>query len=146
MQPSGGQHAVTRILTPDSYYAYIDPVKVCECQCLSFGRECECFGPAFTIKCFEDNRLVNKASKTPGEGRVLVVDAGGSMKVAMMGDMLVSHAMRNGWAAAVIFGVIRDTPQIDPPHLRLKALGTTAPPAGPAHGGPTLKPVSLGRL
>lgn len=135
---------MTRIITPDIYDAYIDTVKVCECQFRSFGRKEEFFGPAFTIKCFEDNRLVNKASKTPGEGRVLVVDAGSSMKVAMMGDMLVSNAMRNGWAGAVIFGVIRDTPQIDPLDFGVKALGTTARKAGPDLGGTTDIPVSFG--
>lgn len=122
---------MTQIVTPDIYDAYADQVDVVEAQFRGFGRVQAFYGPCATIKCFEDNRLVRQASLSPGKGRVLVVDAGGSMRVAMMGDVLAANCMKNGWAGAVIFGVVRDTPQIDQLEFGVKALGTTCRKAGP---------------
>lgn len=135
------------IVTPDIYDAYADQVSVVELQFRGFGRRQSFHGPCSTIKCFEDNRLVRAASLSPGGGRVLVVDAGGSMRVAMMGDVLASNCMNNGWVGAVIFGVVRDTPQIDPLDFGVKALGTTARKAGPEDlGGAVDIPVTFGSV
>lgn len=136
-----------QIVTPDIYDDYADQVSVVELQFRGFGRTDSFCGPCTTIKCFEDNRLVRQASLSPGGGRVLVVDAGGSMRVAMMGDVLVSNCVKNGWAGAVIFGVVRDTPQIDQLEFGVKALGTTCRKAGPADlGGAVDVPVSFGNV
>lgn len=135
------------IVTPDLFDAYEGQVDVVELQFRGFGKRHAFYGPCATIKCFEDNRLVRQASQSPGEGRVLVVDAGGSMRVAMMGDMLAANCVRNGWAGAVIFGVVRDTPQIDTLDFGVKALGTTARKAGPEDlGGVVDRPVSFGNV
>ncbi len=136
---------MTQIVTPDIYDAYGGEIEVVEAQFRGFGRRQEFCGPCATIKCFEDNRLVRQASLSPGKGRVLVVDAGGSMRVAMMGDVLAANCMENGWAGAVIFGVVRDTPQIDQLEFGVKALGTTCRKAGPADlGGAVDVPLSFG--
>ena len=135
------------IVTPDIYDAYEGQVDVVELQFRGFGQRTAFCGPCATIKCFEDNRLVRQASLSPGEGRVLVVDAGGSMRVAMMGDVLAANCMKSGWAGAVIFGVVRDTPQIDPLDFGIKALGTTCRKAGPDDlGGAVDAPVSFGNV
>ena len=132
-------------MTPDIYDTYADQVGVVELQLRGFGKRRSFHGPCSTIKCFEDHRLVRAASQSPGGGRVLVVDAGGSMRVAMMGDMLASNCMNNGWAGVVIFGVVRDTPQIDALDFGVKALGTTARRSGPEDlGGSVDLPVSFG--
>ena len=65
-------------------------VQVCDLPFLHFGRRHAFFGPVTTIKCFEDNVLLRARLETPGEGRVLVVDAGGSGRVAVMGDMIAA--------------------------------------------------------
>ena len=122
---------MTQIVTPDIYDAYEGEVDVVEAQFRGFGRVESFYGPCATIKCFEDNRLVRQASQSAGQGRVLVVDAGGSMRVAMMGDVLAANCLKNGWAGAVIFGVVRDTPQINQLEFGVKALGTTCRKAGP---------------
>ncbi len=62
-----------------------------------FGGKKEFAGPAYTIRCFENNPLVRKAVNSPGNGRVLVVDGGGSMRCALLGDMLAGDAAKNGW-------------------------------------------------
>ncbi|MFV0277355.1 MAG: putative 4-hydroxy-4-methyl-2-oxoglutarate aldolase, partial [Parahaliea sp.] len=69
-------------------------------------------GRAVTIKCFEDNSLVKSCVGEPGEGRVIVVDGGGSRRRALLGDMLAGQAAANGWAGLVIYGVIRDVDEI----------------------------------
>lgn len=138
---------VTQIVTPDIYDAHEGDVDVVEAQFRGFGRLKSFFGPCATIKCFEDNRLVRQASLSPGEGRVLVVDAGGSMRVAMMGDVLAANCVKSGWAGAVIFGVVRDTPQINELEFGIKALGTTCRRAGRADlGGAVGTPVSFGNV
>jgi regulator of ribonuclease activity A len=81
-------------------------------------------GPAVTIKCHEDNSLVKQAVGEAGEGRVLVVDGGGSRRRALLGDMLAEQAASNDWAGLVIFGVIRDIDEIGAISVGVQALGT----------------------
>lgn len=50
------------------------------------------------VACFENNPLVRKALDEPGRGRVLVVDAGASMRCAVLGDNLATNAQANGWS------------------------------------------------
>ncbi len=134
-----------KIVTPDLFDANVGSVAVVEAQFRGFGQREEFFGPCETVKCFEDHRLVKALSETAGQGRVLVVDGGGSMRVALMGDMLAAGLAGNGWAGAVVFGVIRDTPQIDALDFGVKALGTTARRSGAELlGGATGIPVSFG--
>ena len=82
-------------------------------------------GPAVTIKCHEDNSLVKACVGEPGEGRVIVVDGGGSLRRALLGDMLAEQAAGNGWAGLVINGAIRDVDEIGATALGVQALGTT---------------------
>jgi regulator of ribonuclease activity A len=72
------------------------------------GRACFA-GPASTVKCFEDNSRVKEAVGEPGNGRVLVVDAGGSTRCAVLGDLLAKQAADAGWAGVVVYGCVRDT-------------------------------------
>jgi regulator of ribonuclease activity A len=78
-----------------------------------------------TIKCHEDNSLVKACVGEPGEGRVIVVDGGGSLRRALLGDMLAETAAQNGWAGLVIAGAIRDVDEIGNTRLGVQALGTT---------------------
>lgn len=66
-------------------------------------------GPISTVKVLEDNVLVRAALEEPGAGRVLVVDGGGSLRCALLGDMLAELGVRNGWAGVVVYGCVRDT-------------------------------------
>ena len=78
-----------------------------------------------TIKCHEDNSLVKQCVSEPGEGRVIVVDGGGSLRRSLLGDRLAEEAARNGWAGLVINGAVRDVDQIAVTALGVKALGAT---------------------
>jgi regulator of ribonuclease activity A len=82
------------------------------------------YGEAVTIKCFEDNSIVKQLVGTPGNGRVIVMDGGGSLRRAILGDMLAEKAAVNGWAGLVINGCIRDCDEIAATQLGVKALNT----------------------
>lgn len=90
----------------------------------SFGGKARFAGPISTLKVFEDNSLVRSALETAGAGRVLVVDGGGSMRCAMVGDQLAALGVKNGWAGIVVYGCIRDSGPIAGMDIGVFALGT----------------------
>jgi len=75
----------------------------------SFGGRRRFCGGIATVRCFEDNSLVRERLAERAEGRVLVVDGGGSMKCALVGDQLGALGVGNGWGGIVVFGCVRDT-------------------------------------
>ena len=88
-----------------------------------YGGQGRFFGVISTVKCFEDNTLVKQAVDSPGNGRVLVVDGGGSLRRALVGGNLATAAARNGWAGIVVFGCVRDTQELRAAQVGLCALG-----------------------
>mgnify|MGYP001600463835 CR=1 FL=1 len=89
-----------------------------------YGAKVDFFGAIYTIKCFEDNSLVREVLDTDGKGRVLVVDAGGSKRCAMLGDQLADKAVKNNWSGVVMYGLIRDSEMINQMPIGVRALGT----------------------
>jgi len=116
-------HAVN-ISTPDIADDYPDEVQALELPLTNYGGVQHFCGEAVTVKCHEDNSLVKELVASPGEGRVIVVDGGGSHRRALLGDMLAEKAASNGWSGLIINGVIRDVDQIGETHLGVQALGT----------------------
>lgn len=90
----------------------------------NYGGKKQFSGPCVTIKCFEDNSVVKKLLDEPGEGRVIVMDGGGSLRRAILGDMLAANGANNGWAGLVINGCIRDCDEIAATDIGVKALNT----------------------
>ncbi|MGM0522057.1 MAG: ribonuclease E activity regulator RraA [Pseudomonadota bacterium] len=111
------------IVTPDICDSYPD-VAVIEPLFANFGGLDAFGGPVRTIKCFEDNSMVKQAVAEPGAGAVLVVDAGGSYRCAMLGDMLAEQAVENGWAGVVMYGCVRDVDILATLSLGVQALGS----------------------
>lgn len=110
--------------TADLCDAHGGELQVCDPIFLSFGGRRRFAGSVSTIKCHEDNSLVRDAAAEPGAGRVLVVDAGGSTRCAMLGDLLAAKAMANGWEGILMYGLIRDSADIADMDIGVKALGT----------------------
>ena len=110
--------------TPDIADEHPDRVQAVELQFRNYGGLAQFSGPAVTVKCFEDNSLVKELVSQPGDGRVIVVDGGGSLRKALLGDMLAAKASQNGWSGLVINGVVRDVDQIGAEQLGVKALGS----------------------
>ena len=95
-------------VTPDLCDAYPELVQVLEPMFSNFGGRDSFGGQIVTLKCFEDNSLVKEQVELDGKGKVLVVDGGGSLRCALLGDMLAEKAARNGWEGLVIYGCVRD--------------------------------------
>jgi regulator of ribonuclease activity A len=97
--------------------------QVCLLPLRSFGAG-SFSGPVATIRCSEDNVLVRERLASPGEGRVLVVDGGGSLRCALVGDNLATMGRDNTWAGIVVNGCVRDSAALDKLGFGIKALGT----------------------
>lgn len=110
--------------TADLYDEHGEALASLSLQLRDFGGVRSFSGPVRTVRCFEDNGLVKAVTQTPGEGAVLVVDGGGSLRSALMGDLIAAAAVENGWAGAIIHGAIRDSVAIGGLRLGVKALGT----------------------
>ena len=89
-----------------------------------YGKKISFAGEISTVKCFEDNSLVRKQLEQPGNGRVLVVDGGGSTRCAMVGDILAQMGSDNGWSGIIVYGCIRDSGVIATIDIGVKAIGT----------------------
>lgn len=87
-----------------------------------YGKRSKFAGPVTTVKCFEDNSLVKAALDTPGNGRVLVVDGGASLRRALVGGKLGAAGARNGWAGIVVDGCVRDSAELAACNLGIRAL------------------------
>lgn len=87
-----------------------------------FGAKKTFGGEIVTVKVFEDNVLVKQTLGTNGKGKTLVVDGGGSLRCALMGDLLAQLAIDNGWEGVIIFGCIRDAADIGRMNIGVKAL------------------------
>jgi regulator of ribonuclease activity A len=81
-------------------------------------------GQIVTLKIFEDNSLVRTAFAENGEGKVLVIDGGGSLRCALVGDQLAILAQKNGWEGVVVYGCIRDSGDINGLNIGVRALNT----------------------
>ena len=112
-----------KLMTTDLSDAHPD-AQVCDPVFRDFGGRTDFHGPIQTLKIFEDNALVRAALETPGQGQVLVVDAGGSLRCAVLGGNLGQLAVKNGWAGVVVNGCIRDAAEIGALPVGVKALAT----------------------
>lgn len=112
------------IQTADLCDQFEADLRICEPMFRTFGGQSAFGGPISTLKLFEDNGLVRKALENPGDGKVLVVDGGGSMRRALVGDQITALAVKNGWAGIVVYGCIRDSAAISQMDIGVMALGT----------------------
>lgn len=110
--------------TPDLCDQFADEVQVAEPLFTSFGGRAAFGGEIVTVKCFEDNSKVKELVEQNGSGKVIVVDGGGSLRHALLGDMLAEKAAANGWQGLIINGCIRDVDIIRQTALGVLALRT----------------------
>jgi regulator of ribonuclease activity A len=110
--------------TADLCDRYGEQLQVCEPLLRPFGGRSSFHGRVVTVKCFEDNSLVRATLGEDGSGKVLVVDGGGSLRCALLGDQLAQLAVDKGWAGVVVNGCIRDSAQIAGMDLGVMALAT----------------------
>jgi regulator of ribonuclease activity A len=110
--------------TADLCDNFSDELQIAQPLFQAYGGAPSFHGPAATVKVLEDNSLVREAFESPGLGRVLVVDGAGSLRCALVGDMLAKLAIDNGWAGAIVNAPIRDSKVIGQMPIGFRALGT----------------------
>jgi len=113
-----------KLQTTDLCDAHEGKIRVAAPIFRSYGGSPAFHGPIATLKVFEDNGLVRQILDSPGAGRVLVVDGGGSLRRALLGDQLAALAVKNNWSGIVVWGCIRDSYAISNMGLGVFALAT----------------------
>jgi regulator of ribonuclease activity A len=129
--------------TTDLCDAHPGVVSVADPVLRSFGGVVAFSGPVATVRVFEDNVFVRRALEEPGQGRVLVVDGGGSLRCALLGDTLASVGHANGWAGIVVHGCVRDSAAIGAIPIGVRALATDPRRSGKRGDGERDVPVSF---
>ena len=119
--------------------------RACELQFRIFGPRAF-QGTIRTVRCLEDNALLRRVLSQPGQGNVMVVDGGGSLRTALMGDLMARLAMQNGWAGAVIYAAVRDVGVLDKLDFGVKALGSNPKRSGKTGAGEVDIPVTFGGI
>lgn len=109
-----------------------------------YGAKQTFYGPMCTVQCCDDNSLVAQQVKSPGLGRVLVVDGEASMRCSLLGDQLAAAALNNGWAGIVINGCLRDVEIIAPMPIGVMAIASVPRKTVKAGKGRVDIPVSFG--
>jgi len=113
------------IITADLCDKYSDTLLIADPIGLNnYGGNTGFWGKIHTVKCFENNHFVRAALEQNGTGKVLVVDGGGSLRCALLGDMLGELAVKNNWNGVIVYGCIRDSAAMAKLALGVKALNT----------------------
>ncbi len=110
--------------TADLMDHFQDELQSCEIQFVNYGGRTKFWGPCRTLRCRNDNVLLRKTLEEKAEGHVLVVDGGGSLQSALMGDIIAGLGHQNGWSGIIIHGAVRDTATLKKIDLGVKALGS----------------------
>nr|PZN40424.1 MAG: S-adenosylmethionine--2-demethylmenaquinone methyltransferase [Actinomycetota bacterium] len=132
------------VSTADLYDERGDELDSCDLQLRQYGGRSAFSGRIVTVRCFQDNALVRSVLAEPGEGRVLVVDGGGSLHTALMGDVIATMAVENGWSGVVINGAVRDVAALRRLDLGIKALGSNPRKSAKTGAGERDVPVTFG--
>jgi regulator of ribonuclease activity A len=130
--------------TADLVDRYGSQLRVCETQFRQFGGRRSFAGVVRTISCHEDNSLLRELVHTDGAGQVLVVDGAGSLRTALVGDVIAGAALASGWAGLALYGAVRDSAALAALDLGIKALGTNPRTSAKAGAGAVDVPVSFG--
>jgi regulator of ribonuclease activity A len=132
--------------TADLVDKYGAELRVCDVQFRQYGGRRVFAGPVRTVSCHEDNSLLRDLLRTSGAGAVLVVDGGGSLHTALVGDLIAGSAQENGWAGLIVHGAVRDSAALARIDLGIKALGTNPRKSGKTGAGARDVPVTFGGI
>ena len=132
--------------TADLYDVHGEALQSCDLQFRDIGGRPAFDGIVSTLRCFQDNALLKSVLSEPGEGLVLVVDGGGSLHTALMGDLIAGLGVANGWAGVIINGAVRDVATLRTLDLGIKALGSNPRKSGKTGAGDRDVPVAFGGI
>lgn len=101
---------------------YQEEVNVVEPLFSNFGGRTSFSGQIVTVKCFEDNGIIYDLLEEQGEGRILLVDGGGSVRKALIDAELAKFAMKNQWEGIVIYGAVRQVDELAELDIGIQAI------------------------
>lgn len=123
---------------------YLEQVDVVEPMFNSYGGRTSFAGQITTVKCFEDSQLVLQALEQDGDGRVLLIDGGGSLRRAIIDSDMAQLAVDNGWEGIIVYGSIREVDFIDEMDIGVQAIASIPVGAELLGGGDINIPVNFG--
>jgi regulator of ribonuclease activity A len=132
------------IITADLVDAHRDSVRGCATQFRVCGGRRSMSGTVRTLRCFEDNALLKEVVSGPGDQRILVVDGGGSLRTALVGDVIAGIAASNGWAGLIVYGAVRDVTRLAGVPIGLMALGSNPLTSAKTGAGTVDEPIEFG--
>jgi len=135
---------MAQISTAELYDERGDRLRSVSLQFQNLGGMSGFTGPVRTVRCFQDNALVKSLLSSPGEGAVLVIDGGGSLETALVGDVIAGLAVDNGWAGIIVNGAVRDRVALGTLPFGVKALGSNPAKSGKTGSGEADVPVEIG--
>ena len=144
MSPETSPTESPTVTTADLWDERGGSLQSCSVQLRHYGGHTAYTGVISTVLCHRDNALVKAALNEPGNGRVLVVDGGGSLESALMGDLIAASAVAQGWAGVVIHGAVRDVVALRDLPLGAVALGSNPRKSAKDGVGERDVPVSFG--
>ena len=123
---------------------YLDQVDVVEPMFSNFGGSASFAGQITTVKCFEDNGLIRQILEQDGNGRVLLVDGGGSLRKALIDAELAALAEDNEWEGIVVYGSVREVDELEDMSIGIQALASIPVGAAQQEIGDIDVPVNFG--
>ncbi|ANO33874.1 ribonuclease E activity regulator RraA [Vibrio breoganii] len=123
---------------------YLDQVDVVEPMFSNFGGSASFAGQVTTIKCFEDNGLIRSVLEQDGQGRVLLIDGGGSLRRALIDAEIASLAEENEWEGLVVYGSVREIDELEDMSIGIQALASIPVGASQTDVGELDVPVNFG--
>ncbi|MCU7938812.1 MAG: ribonuclease E activity regulator RraA [gamma proteobacterium symbiont of Bathyaustriella thionipta] len=134
------------IATADLFDYFPNELQSCEQQFRDLGGKSHFFGRISTVVCRNDNVLIKQKLSEPGEGNVLVVDGGGSLKTALLGDQIAALGAANDWSGLVIYAAVRDIKALGGVNLGIRALGGNPKKSSKTGAGQTDITVHFGNV
>lgn len=135
---------MAQVSTADLYDELGERLRSVSLQFLDLGGVTGFSGPVRTVRCFQDNALLKRVLGSPGDGAVLVIDGGGSLETALVGDIIATLGVDNGWAGLIVNGAIRDRVAIGTLPIGVKALGSNPAKSTKTGAGELDVPVEIG--
>ncbi|PMO52841.1 ribonuclease E activity regulator RraA [Vibrio breoganii] len=123
---------------------YLDQVDVVEPMFSNFGGSASFAGQVTTIKCFEGNGLIRSVLEQDGQGRVLLIDGGGSLRRALIDAEIASLAEENEWEGLVVYGSVREIDELEDMSIGIQALASIPVGASQTDVGELDVPVNFG--
>jgi regulator of ribonuclease activity A len=128
----------------DLFDEHASILRSCSIQFRDFGARSKFCGPVRTLQCHNDNKLFKSMLSEAADGAVLVVDGGGSLDAALLGDMNAALGMRSGWSGCVIYGAVRDSRVLCTLDFGIKAIGTNPAKCSKTGSGDIDVPIEFG--